>query len=252
MKRLHYIVLLAITYCLSTQAHSGQSSGSDKRADNILSAKEVQDGWKLLFDGKTSSGWINAKTKQFPPDGWEIKDGCLIVSPSTRKPDGGGDIVSTGKYRNFELSVDFKYTPNANSGIKYFVDTDRDNGEYASIGCEYQILDDKLNPDAREGISGNRKLAGLYDLIPPKPKKDNGPGQWNTAIIIVNGSHVKHLLNGGVTVEYERGTKAWKDLVATSKFKKIPGFGENAEGHILLQDHGTVVEFKNIKIKELK
>ena len=195
---------------------------------------------------------MNAKTKQFPSTGWEIKEGLLIANPAVKKPGGGGDIVSTGKYRNFELSVDFRYCPGGNSGIKYFVDTERDNGEYSSIGCEYQILDDKLNPDAKEGVSGNHTLACLYDLITPKPKKDNGPDQWNTATIIVKGNHVQHLLNGAVTVEYERGNQEWKDLVATSKFKKIPGFGENAEGRILLQEHGSLVAFKNIKIKELK
>jgi len=252
MKRSAFTIVTLMLFTFAFTHLGGQDKGASGSADNTLTEKEKKDGWKLLFDGKTSSGWMNAKTKNFPPNGWEIKEGCLIVSPSTRSEGGGGDIVTTGKFRNFELSVDFKYTPGANSGIKYFVDTERDNGQYASIGCEYQILDDKLHPDAREGISGNRTLAGLYDLIPPKPKKDNGPDQWNTATIIVNGSHVRHLLNGGVTVEYDRGTKAWKDLVAASKFKKIPGFGENVEGRILLQDHGNVVAFKNIKIREIK
>ena len=136
---------------------------------------------------------MNAKTKQFPSTGWEIKDGMLMVNPATKTQGGGGDIVSTGKYRNFELSVDFRYAPGANSGIKYFVDTERDNGQYTSIGCEYQILDDKLHADAKEGIGGNRTLAGLYDLIAPKNVKDNGPDKWNTATIIVKGNHVQHL-----------------------------------------------------------
>jgi hypothetical protein len=220
--------------------------------NNTLTDQEVKDGWILLFDGKTTAGWMNAKTKQFPESGWEIKDGSLMVNPANKGQGGGGDIVSKGKYVNFELSVDFRYAPGSNSGIKYFVDTEKNNGEYASIGCEYQILDDKLHPDAKEGITGNRTLAGLYDLIAPKPKRDNGPDKWNTATIIVKGNLVRHLLNGAITVEYERGNQAWKDLVATSKFKKIPGFGENAEGRILLQDHGNVVAFKNIKIREIK
>ena len=131
------------------------------QADNTLSEKEIKDGWKLLFDGKTSQGWMNAKTKQFPSTGWEIKDGMLMVNPATKTQGGGGDIVSAGKYRNFELSVDFRYSPGANSGIKYFVDTERDNGKYTSIGCEYQILDDKLHADAKEGIGGNRTLCGI-------------------------------------------------------------------------------------------
>ena len=220
--------------------------------DNALTDREIKDGWKLLFDGKSSVGWMNAKTKSFPSGGWEIKDGSLTVNPETKDRNGGGDIVTTGKYKNFELIVDFQYKPGANSGIKYFVDIEANNGDLASIGCEFQILDDKIHPDAKEGIAGNRTLAGLYDLIAPKNKRDNGPDQWNRAVIIVKDSHVQHWLNGVMTVEYERGNQGWKDLVVTSKFSKIPGFGENAEGRILLQDHGNVVAFRNIKIKEIK
>jgi len=217
--------------------------------DNALTDREVKEGWKLLFDGKTSAGWMNAKSKTFPADGWEIKEGTLSVKPGSG---AGGDIVTKDKYRNFELIVDFMYTSGANSGIKYFVDTETNNGGLASIGCEYQVLDDKLHPDAKAGIAGNRTLAGLYDLITPKNKRDNGADKWNRAIIIVKGNHVQHWLNGQMTVEYDRGTPAWKELVATSKFKTSPGFGEVTEGRILLQDHGNVVSFKNIKIREIK
>jgi hypothetical protein len=255
MKRLHYICTALFVSLVTVYSGYGQAKEKVtvevRQFDNTLNDKEIKDGWKLLFDGKTSSGWMNAKTKQFPSNGWEIKDGMLMVNPAAKTQGGGGDIVSTTKYKSFELSVDFRYSPGANSGIKYFVDTERDNGQYTSIGCEYQILDDRLNADAKEGIGGNRTLSGLYDLIAPKNVKDNGPDKWNTATIIVKGNHVQHLLNGVVTVEYERGNQAWKDLVATSKFKKIPGFGENAEGRILLQDHGNVVGFKNIKIREM-
>jgi len=244
-------LLIVLTLAVSGKL-AGQTTGNTGTAPNTLTEKEKKAGWVLLFDGKSPAGWMNAKTKMFPKNGWEVKEGCLLVNPATKTEGGGGDIVTASKFKNFEISVDFKYSAGANSGIKYFVDIDRDNGEYASIGCEYQILDDKLHPDAKEGISGNRTLAGLYDLIAPNPKRDNGPNQWNTAVIIVNGNNVKQLLNGGLTVEYERGNQAWKDLVAKSKFKKIPGFGENAEGHILLQDHGNIVAFRNIKIREIK
>ena len=256
MKRFLFSCTALFVAMITTYSTYGQAdkkvTEEVRQFDNTLNEKEIKEGWKLLFDGSTSQGWINAKIKQFPATGWDIKDGLLIINPATKSQDGGGDIVSTGKYRNFELSVDFRYAPGANSGIKYFVDTERDNGKYTGIGCEYQILDDKLHPDAKEGISGNRTLAGLYDLIAPKPKKDNGPDKWNTATIIVKGNHVEHWLNGSMTLGYERGNKAWKDLVATSKFKNIPGFGENAEGRILLQDHGNVVAFRNIKIREIK
>ena len=220
--------------------------------DNTLSRKEKKEGWKLLFDGTTSSGWMNARTKLFPTSGWVIKGGALTVDPKSKTQGGGGDIVTVDKYKNFELTADFMYTTGANSGIKYFIDTESNNGALASIGCEYQVLDDRNHPDAKAGIKGNRTLAGLYDLIPPKNKIDNGADKWNTAKIIVNGNKVQHWLNGQMTVEYERGNDAWRELVATSKFKGSPGFGEVKEGRILLQDHGNVVSFKNIKIREIK
>jgi hypothetical protein len=220
--------------------------------DNTLTEREISEGWKLLFDGKTSAGWMNARTKTFPSSGWEIKDGTLTINPASKKQGGGGDIVTVDKFRNFELIADFMFTKGANSGIKYFIDTESNNGSLASIGCEYQVLDDRNHPDAKAGINGNRTLAGLYDLITPKNKRDNGENAWNRATIIVNGNKVQHWLNGQMTVEYERGNDAWKELVATSKFKGSPGFGEVQEGRILLQDHGNLVSFKNIKIREIK
>lgn len=219
--------------------------------DNELTSRETEEGWKLLFDGETSEGWISAKTGSFPASGWKISDGTISVDPGSKHPGEGGDIVSTGKFRNFELSVDFLYTTGANGGIKYFVDIEADNGALASIGCEYQILDDRNHPDAGAGFEGNRTLAGLYDLIAPKNKRDNGANQWNRATITVNGNKVQHWLNGFLTVEYERSTPEWREMVANSKFKPVKGFGEAEEGRILLQDHGNEVAFKNIKIREL-
>ncbi|HNW57459.1 MAG TPA: DUF1080 domain-containing protein [Bacteroidales bacterium] len=254
MKRVTYILLIQIALMSIGDYTFGQrkDSGGEKITDNILTKKEMKEGWILLFDGKTPDGWMNAVTKKFPENGWEIKDGMLIVNPETKKANGGGDIVTAKKYRNFELTVDFKYTTGANSGIKYFVDTEADNGAMASIGCEFQILDDINHPDAKMGFNGNRTLAGLYDLIAPAAKKDLGPNEWNRATIIVKDGHVQHWLNGQLTVEYDRGTPEWKRLVATSKFKSFPGFGEATEGRILLQDHGNLVSFKNIKIREIR
>jgi hypothetical protein len=220
---------------------------------NKLSEREVKEGWKLLWDGKTTKGWRGAKLTVFPAGGWEIKDGILSVfETGGAESAAGGDIVTVDKYKNFELSIDFMYTAGANSGIKYFVNTDLNKGAGSSIGCEYQILDDKLNQDAVEGIEGNRTLAALYDLIPPENKRDNGAGSWNRATIIVNGKHVEHWLNGLMTVHYERGTDSWRKLVSKSKYKVWPNFGEASEGNILLQDHGNKVSFRNIKIREIK
>jgi len=234
MKKIITPFTVILILLVSVNISNGQTNNSLKKADNFLTQNEIKDGWKLLFDGFTSTGWMNARSKMFPSSGWEIKDGMLTVNPATKAANGGGDIVTVNKFKNFELSIDFIYTKGANSGIKYFVDTESGNGSLASIGCEYQVLDDLNHPDAKAGINGNRKLAGLYDLI------------------IVKGNKVQHWLNGQMTLEYERGNEKWKELVATSKFKTSPGFGEVKEGRILLQDHGNVVSFKNIKIREIE
>ena len=216
--------------------------------DNTLTEREKAEGWKLLFDGNTNSGWINATQKSFPENGWIISEGAMTTDPGNNNY-FGGDIVTVEKFRNFELITDFMYQPGGNSGIKYFVDTERDSGSYSSIGCEYQIIDDRKNPDASAGIEGNRSISALYDLIAPVSKRDNGPGSWNRAVIIVEGNNVQHWMNGQLAVEYERGNDEWRKMVAGSKYRDIPGFGETAEGRILLQHHGDTVSFKNIKIR---
>ncbi|RPH79544.1 MAG: DUF1080 domain-containing protein, partial [Candidatus Rokuibacteriota bacterium] len=220
---------------------------------NTLTEREKKDGWKLLWDGKTTAGWRGAKLDKFPASGWEVKDGVLsVLASGGGEAAAGGDIVTVDQYENFDLLVEFKITKGANSGIKYFVDTGLNKGEGSSIGCEFQILDDAVHPDAKLGKNGNRTLAGLYDLIPPQNKRFNGVGEWNRAHIVVRGAHVEHWMNGFKTVEYERRTPAWRELVAGSKYTVWPNFGEAAKGHILLQDHGNLVSFRNIKIKEIK
>jgi hypothetical protein len=230
--------------------------------NNTLSEREKQDGWQLLWDGVSTAGWRGARSDRFPDRGWEINEGTLSVIRGTGGESTlGGDIVTVGKYGTFELEVDFRLTKGANSGIKYFVDTELNRGEGSAIGCEYQILDDEFHPDAKEGTGGNRTLASLYDLIPAdgryyvpteSVKKRVNIYDWNRARIVTRGTHVEHYLNGIKVVEYERGTLMWRALVARSKYAVWPAFGEAREGHILLQDHGDAVSFRNIKIRTLR
>jgi hypothetical protein len=221
---------------------------------NQIDDFEKKSGWKLLFDGKSSAGWRSAKGKTFPDKGWEIKNGTLLVlgndgSESTN----GGDIVTNEKFSAFDLSFEFNFTPGANSGVKYFV-TLAEETKGSNIGLEYQIMDDTLHEDAKLGRNGNRTLASLYDLIKAEKQKRfiKQAGQWNRGrIIVYPNDKVEHYLNGVKVLEYIRGSKEYRDLVAISKYVKWNNFGEAAEGHILLQEHGFAVSFRSIKIKKL-
>lgn len=220
---------------------------------NTISDREAKAGWKLLWDGKTTNGWRGAKLDGFPEKGWKIEDGFLKVMKSDGgESTNGGDIVTTRPYKNFVLKVDFKITEGANSGIKYFVDTELNKGQGSAIGCEFQILDDTKHPDAKLGVNGNRTLGSLYDLIPAPKDKPFRKGFFNTAMVVVKDNHVEHWLNGIKIVEYERNNQMWEALVDFSKYKDWPNFGNAEEGLILLQDHGDEVWFQNVKIKELK
>ena len=220
---------------------------------NTLTDDEKKAGWKLLWDGKTTNGWRSAKGPKFPEKGWEIKDGMLMVMPAGGKEsDAGGDIITVDKYSSFELKAEFRLTPGANSGIKFFVDPELNKGPGSSIGLEFQVLDDSRHPDAKLGRDGNRTIGSCYDLIAaPKDKKVKEIGEWNEARIVSKGKHVEYYLNGVKTVEYDRGSKEFRELVAKSKYAKWPNFGELPSGHILLQEHGDQVWYRNVKIRVL-
>ncbi len=221
---------------------------------NNLSEIEKKNGYTLLFDGVSNKGWRSVSGDKFPQKGWEIKSGEIKVLPSGgAESTNGGDIVTEKQYSAFDFSFQFKLTPGANSGVKYYV-TLKEKSSGSAIGPEYQLLDDKLHPDAKNGRNGNRTLASLYDLI--TSKKDarfiKPIGEWNSGrIVATRDNKVTYYLNGIVVVSFERGSEAFRKLVAESKYKDWNKFGEAEQGHILLQDHGDAVSFRNLKIKEL-
>ena len=261
-----YSILFTLIFFIAGMSCSNNQS-SDDRTDPVLTANEAEnqpqrintlteqeknEGWKLLFDGVSTNEWTGTKGNGFPEHGWVVEDGVLTVLGNDGSGHGrGGDIITKDKYGSFELSLEFSIPEGANSGIKYFVVNDFPGQKGNYLGLEYQIIDDEHHADAKKGVSGNRTMASLYDLIPAKNKTVKPVGEWNHAKIIVEGNHVEHWLNGSKVLSYERGSEDFRKLVAASKYKDLEGFGEMAAGHILLQGHGDTVHYRNIKIRDL-
>ena len=251
MKKI-FIVAIAALMALPCTAQKNyvkylNFGNSEAVADNTLSKSEAKLGYKLLWDGKSLDGWKGADGKELS-GAWTVDDGILIVNKVKEKGHKAQDIVTEKLYKNFILKVDFKLTEGANSGIKYFV-----NDDNPSIGCEFQILDNDIHPDATKGVGGNRRTSSLYDLIPAPASIWEGFDKtaFHTAVIVVVDSHVEHWLDGVKVLEYERQNQEWDALVAYSKYNTFKGFGNAETGRILLQDHWDQVWFKNLKIKEL-
>jgi hypothetical protein len=220
---------------------------------NKLTDKEKKDGWVLLFNGKDFTGWRQCGGTAMPKN-WVIEDNAMKVFTSEGKKPGegsGGDVLfGEKKFKNFELSVDWKASKMANSGI--FYDVREVPGQpiyYASP--EVQVLD---NVDATDNKVPSHLAGSLYDMLPADPKTAHPAGEWNTIVISVKDGKVTHTQNGTKVCEYTLWTPEWDKMVAGSKFKSFPGFTEgiSKEGFVGLQDHGYPVWFRNIKIKEIK
>jgi len=217
--------------------------------ENELTPAESKEGWTLLFDGHSLAGWRRYKLPDPPAKGWVVEDDCLHHLPKG----GGGDIITDKEFNDFDLSWDWKVAPSANSGLKYFISEKRrykDGRELKGpIGHEYQIIDDNLHEDALRGPKW--QTASFYDVLAPTNRVLNAVGTFNHSRVLVRGNHVEHWLNGRLVLSYELGSPGVLDAVAHSKFKDIAGFGTKVTAHILLQDHGDEIWFKNIKIRPL-
>jgi hypothetical protein len=223
-----------------------------------LTEMEKRKGFRMLWDGASSKGWRQVHGDKFPDKKWTMANGELVVGASTGEGSGDGqDIITEEEFENFELTLQYKITEGANSGIKYFVD-ESVNPNGGAIGLEFQVLDNKAHPDAQNGVNGNRKQGALYDLIPtenlswgPTGQQYNKPvGRWNHVRIISKNGHVEHWLNGFKVVEYDRFSQVFRTLVSRSKYKDWENFGQGKTGHIVLQDHGNKVSYRSIKIRE--
>ena len=228
---------------------------------NTLSEAEKKAGWKLLFDGKTFNGWRSYFETMDPSKGWSIEAGCLKNSKGNGRPrSGGGDIMTTEQFTDFDFRFEWSMPPGGNSGLYYLFQERQDKpgvGMYmgddgrSPVGFEYQLLDDERHPDAlRNGPI--RSTGSLYSLIPPNDSKRLKPtGEFNESRIVIQGKHVEHWLNGAKIVEYDLGSPALIDAIAKSKYKDVPGFGAKTKTRLLLQDHGDEVRFRNLKIRTL-
>lgn len=207
--------------------------------------------WIHLFDGTTTDHWKGYNMDGFPERGWHIEDGMLVFRPFQRDDwTSGLDIITRQTFSDFELELEWMIEEGGNSGIFYFVLEQPTEAIFWS-GLEMQILDNENHPDANQGVDGNRQAGSLYDLIPAVPQNANPHGEWNQVRIISNGNSIEHWQNGEMVVSFERFTVEWFEMLRNSKFRGHNEFGAMREGHIGLQDHGDVVKFRNIRIREL-
>jgi hypothetical protein len=219
---------------------------------NKLSKKEKKAGWVLMFNGKNFDGWRQCNGTAMPAN-WVIEDDAMkVVIGEGKKPGQGanGDILYPGKkFKNFELSIDWKASKSANSGIFFNVREVPGKPIYYAAP-EIQVLD---NVDASDNKIDSHLAGSLYDMLPADPKTVKPVGEWNTIVVKVKDGQVTHTQNGVQVVSYSLWTPEWDALIAKSKFKSFPGFTEgiSKEGFIGLQDHGYDVWFRNIKIREL-
>ncbi|MFV1988258.1 MAG: DUF1080 domain-containing protein, partial [Gemmatimonadota bacterium] len=222
---------------------------TDPGAPNTLTDLEIEQGWRLLFDGETTAGWRAYNGEVFPDTGWAVVDGMLVVGATATDPDVaiGGDIVTEEQFSSFDLRFEFRLSPIANSGVLYLVN-EREGAEIWNDAPEFQVLDDRAyidmgTMDMRTHLTGDN-----YDLQAAAEKTLRPVGEWNEGRIVVDGVRVEHWLNGEKTVEYELRSPEWEALVAASKFAPYPDYGRASSGPIGLQDHGRLVWYRNIKI----
>jgi hypothetical protein len=219
------------------------ATAAHAQAPNTLTPDERAAGWRLLFDGKTTTGWRGFQKPAFPAAGWAVEDGALKCLGQK-----GGDILTAEAFSDFEFAWEWKLSPKANTGVKYFVDARRGNTT-GGIGHEYQLIDDDHYD--LEPLSAKQKTGGWYDVVPPKTIPTRPVGEWNQSRLLVRGTHVEHWLNGTLVVAYDTDSAESAAGIAASKFKDVAGYADKIATPILLQDHNTIAWFRNLKIREL-
>lgn len=256
------LLVVGLGACAEDEAEYGEGyEGTEETAEeNALTEAESAEGWTLLFTGDDFTGWRGLGRDAIPEGHWRVEDGMIRKVASGEvpvAPDGqpleGGDIMTEETYENFELTFDWRVAEGGNSGVKYNVSEEMSTASeprHAALGFEYQVLDDERHAD---GEDPTHRTGALYDMIAPDTtlKQVNPPGQWNTSRIVFQGNHGEHWLNGQKVVEYDLGSERFQQLLAESKYASVEGFADKRDGHIVFQDHGDDVWYRNVKIREL-
>lgn len=239
-------------------ACGGGEAGSDTTPDaasdavalapNTLTPEEQTAGWKLLFDGASMDGW-RGYGRQDLPDTWVVLDGVMTHETEGGNMDGG-DIVTVEEFTDFELTFDFMVGPSGNSGVFYRV-READGKGLWQVAPEYQVLDDPAYGPSDDWDPVKHRTGENYDLQANDDRTVHPVGEWNSGRIVVQGTHVEHWLNGRLVVAYEYHTPEWEALVANSKFAAEEYYARAPRGSIGLQDHGTPVSYRNMKIRPL-
>lgn len=234
-----------------TTEASANAEAATEEAINTLSAEENEQGWQLLFDGKSVDAWRGYNSENFPEKGWQVKDNLLMVEASGTGEEGyGGDIITREQYEDFEFKVDFKLSPQGNSGLIYLVKEEANTPSWHNAP-EYQLLDNQYYEENGDIPMDTHRTGDAYDLYASTENAMKPVGEWNTAMIRVKDKNVEHWLNGKKVVSYTLGSAEWKEAVANSKFSGYPGYGMTAKGHIGIQDHGHQLWYRNIKVRPL-
>ncbi len=252
MKKYYVLIALACIVLANCKEKENKEEVTETEELSMENMKEMEENdWIVLFDGTSFDGW-KSYMKEGMAANWKIEDGAMVFYPPTEKPEGESyNIITEQEFTNFILSLEWKVSEGGNSGIFWGITEDAKYGQPYETGPEIQVLDDERHPDAKNGTT--HQAGALYDMVAPSMNVVKPAGEWNTCVLTINYKEHKGSvsLNGTDIVTFPLDNAEWDAMVSKSKFATWPGFGKSHTGKIGLQDHGDVVAFRNIKIKEL-
>lgn len=251
-RRIFPVIVCTLLCALASQFPARAASWCEVSGASFhpLTASERTQGWVSLYDGSSVAAWREFNGGAFPSEGWKSENGTLLHAEGDgRSGRAGGDLITRESFENFEFAADWCLQPGGNSGIKYLVDeANSPKPARSAFGLEYQLIDDAAHPDAKQE---NRRTAGVYDVAAPGSKSLNPAGEWNHLRIVANNGKIEQWLNGKRVLEFDLNAQQFKDWVAASKYKSDARYGASREGHIVLQEHGSGVAFRNVKVRRI-